>query len=322
MTLSFENDKDKHIKSTLITFYEYMEGSKFTTKGKSEKTKISYISVVRNFMVFLKKKRIKLDDITTETVNEFSKYKDCEENNKFARRGLKDSSVNAYTAALTLFFKSIGKPKILEGRVYESVLDSKAHTLTKKQVESSVVEAGKLRKHNILNFRNEILIEFLFQTGFRVAEVASARLYNFDMRTRIITIPSKGKKLQRAKLSEEWVGKFKKYLDERKDIEDGEKRALFINFFGTPLSTMSIWSIVTDANSLAEITNPETEKPFTPHDFRAANITERARLGESFRNIQHTSGHADPKTTERYMRMAGVDEEMKKRINPMEKGET
>jgi site-specific recombinase XerD len=157
------------------------------------------------------------------------------------------------------------------------------------------------------NYRDYVLLAVMAGGGLREAEVVDIRIGDFQEAARdriLLRIRGKGDKIRNVPVSPELWGlvqrfvllcgrSFNSHLDARKP--------LFVSRVGKdkPLTTRSVQNIVKKYVRAAGIT-----KAISPHSIRHTVGTNMAMNEAPLLVIQQFLGHADPKTTMRYIRRA------------------
>ena len=148
--------------------------------------------------------------------------------------------------------------------------------------------------------RNRAIIESLFSTGLRIAELVALNREQFinikDKKDLEIGIVGKGSHPRTVYFSERALGWIKKYLSDRNDKD----KALFIHYKSRSdadnrLTPRSIERIVKKYSVLAGI--PLTT---TPHTLRHSYATDLMNQGVDLRTIQEFLGHRNIVTTQVY----------------------
>ncbi|MCP6726679.1 MAG: tyrosine-type recombinase/integrase [Patescibacteria group bacterium] len=148
--------------------------------------------------------------------------------------------------------------------------------------------------------RDKAIIEALFSTGLRIAELVALNKEQFDSiwdkQDFELGIIGKGEQPRTVYFSERALEWLKKYLKTRKD----NQKALFINFRGRTkeenrLTPRSIERIIKKYSVLSGI--PITT---TPHTIRHSYATDLLTQGVDLRTIQEFLGHKNIVTTQIY----------------------
>lgn len=157
--------------------------------------------------------------------------------------------------------------------------------------------------------RDSAILECLYGTGMRVSELTSLTLDQLYFEISFIRVIGKGNKERLIPMGEVAQASLQRYLEKTRprfaaagDTEQGlegrGRRTLnrvFLNRRGSPLSRMSIWTIVQRYSQKAGI-----EKNVYPHIFRHSFATHLLEGGADLRSVQEMLGHVSILTTEIY----------------------
>ncbi len=259
--------------------------------GYSPRTIKTYLFLVKDFLVFLKKdpKTIERSDIVGFMVTKKEKDR------------VSDTTVALAHSALTFFFAKFLKSNVM-GEVKSPKKSKKLPTVLSK---TEVFELIKSVKRG----RNRLLVEFLYSTGVRVSEAVKIKVSNLDFKERIARVQSgKGNKDRVVILSKNWCLDAKKYLKRKKVNSEFlfSKRTT-----AAPISTNTVQRIIRKACQKAEI-----RKEVTPHTLRHSYATHLMEAGENIRVIQELLGHSSLATTQIYTHVS--TETLKKVKNPFD----
>jgi site-specific recombinase XerD len=274
-------------------FLEYIE----IEKGRSVNTVRNYDRYLARFFTFSKVKQA--EHITAEVIREYRLW--LNRQNVHRRTGaetLKKKTQNYHLIALRSFLKFLARrdvaslsPEHIElAKVGERHLDL-----------ISPEELGRLfaaqKGDDIKSLRDRAILEVLFSTGLRVAEITSLTR-DIDFGADSFPIRGKGEKIRVVFVSDEARQAIKKYLAKRVDVDE----ALFIrlNMPGAKegdlaLDKRSIERIVKDCAIKAGIS-----KKVTPHVIRHMFATDLLSNGADLRSVQMLLGHANISTTQIY----------------------
>lgn len=314
-----------NIKNLKQEFLEYIE----IEKGRSMKTVRNYDFFITKF---LNQAKIKSpEDITLEKVREFRLWLNRQPGfrTRVEVRTLKKNTQNYHLIALRIFLKYMARKgiKTLSPEMIE--LAKVGH----RQID--LITPDELRRlldapdgDSPASLRDRAILELLFSTGLRVAELCSLTR-DIDLTADEFPIRGKGDKVRPVFLSPDAKVALKKYLDARQDMGD----ALFVeisertlksggskgkkggdNSKGSkndldpgdkPLTTRSIERIVKKYAIKAGIS-----KRVTPHVIRHCFATDLLGNGADIRSVQMLLGHADISTTQVYTHV--TDSELKR----------
>jgi integrase/recombinase XerC len=223
-----------------------------------------------------------------------------------AEQGLSNRSRGRKLAALRSFFGWL----IREG--YISVNPAKAVSTprTDKKLPSffTLPEIDILLSQpdtsTILGRRDSAILELLYATGIRTAELVGLSLSDVDMHNRFIRVLGKGGKERIVPFGEPAADKLQKYMNSRKElvkknIQGTRTDKIFLNYRGGALTTRSIRRIIAKYIRLASL-----KGNLSPHSLRHSFATHLLNAGADLRSIQELLGHSSLSTTQRYTQVS------------------
>lgn len=151
--------------------------------------------------------------------------------------------------------------------------------------------------------RDRAILETLYSTGVRVAELVGLDLSRLDLVEETVRVIGKGNKERLVPVGSPAVEAIRAYLPQRQFLSgnrgrrgrDEEKAALFLNSRGQRLTVRSVERLVGDYALRAGIINR-----VTPHALRHSFATHLLEMGADLRVVQELLGHASLSTTQRY----------------------
>lgn len=291
------------IRSYLGDYLDYLE----IEKGLANKTQENYHRFLQKFFSFLElkaKSQLRPQQLNSDLIWDYkvhlSRYRDPR-----TKKTLKKSTQNYYLIALRSlleFFveKNItslppGKIKLSKDRA-----DKKINFLKLEQL-ALLLDATKT--HSKIGCRDKAMLESLFSTGLRVAELQALNREQIkikpDTKNLEVVVIGKGEKVRTVYFSLRAVNALRNYLKTRTDLDP----ALFINY--KPGSAkkdadrrLSIKSIENIVKKYVKITGlPITS---TPHTLRHSFATDLLNQGVDLRTVQEFLGHSNIATTQIY----------------------
>lgn len=213
------------------------------------------------------------------------------------RRNLSKRSICRKISTLKSFFKFLVKEGILDNNpadvlVYPRADKNLPKFLTEEEIRK-ILQA--VEEDNVWGWRDKALLEFLYSTGARVAEVSSLKVENVDFISGIVKVEGKGRKERLLPLGEPAVLAIKKYLD----LRPYRCNYLFINRKGTKLSERGIRLIVEKY-----IKKIALSLKVSPHTFRHSFATHMLNRGADLRSVQELLGHSSISTTQIYTHLS------------------
>lgn len=296
-------ENNKPIIKYLIDFLDYCE----IEKGLSSKTQENYTRFLRKFFNWLKEtghEALKPSSLTPELIWEYKVFLSRHIDPK-KRTTLKKTTQNYYLIALRSlleFFveKDISSLPPSKVKLAKDKADKEIKFLTLEQL-SRLLSAPS--SETIIGLRDRALLETLFSTGLRVAELAALNTDQLrikddtkDIETAVI---GKGSKIRTVYFSERAVKALRQYLKERKDMDD----ALFINYRrgsakGRQSRRLTVKSIEDIVKKYVKISGLPVMA--TPHTLRHSFATDLLNGGVDLRTVQEFLGHSNIATTQIY----------------------
>lgn len=290
---------NKPIIKHIPDFLDYCE----VEKGLSQKTQENYHRYLKMFVLWLKSKNENLlpHQLTPDHIWEYRLFL-ARYQNPTTKKNLEKITQNYYLIALRRLLKFFADKDILSlppEKVALSKDIKKEKTvkfLTLEQIEKLLLTPNT---KNITGLRDRAILETLFSTGLRVAELVSLNREQFaninDKKDFELSIIGKGSRPRTVYFSERALKWLKRYLKTRNDKE----KALFINYKGkkpgTRLTARSVERIVKKYAVASGV-------PFftTPHTLRHSYATDLLMQGVDLRIIQEFLGHKNIVTTQIY----------------------
>jgi integrase/recombinase XerC len=259
----------------------------------------AYRSDLSRLAEFLRRREVSLSAADHPTLRRFLAHE--------TTLGYARSSIARRVAAIHTFYRwakahgliqadpaaLLGRPKVTS-RLPTVLRAAEAATL----VEAPAADADETADlaGRAVALRDRAVLELLYGSGLRVAEVAGLALDRVDLDRARVTVMGKGAKEREVPLSDYAVEALRAYLAEGRHRLMGEgSSALFFNRRGKPLGTR-------DARSLVGRYGRRTlsGRHVSPHTLRHSFATHLLEGGADIRAVQELLGHASVATTQRY----------------------
>jgi len=187
----------------------------------------------------------------------------------------------------------LGRPKVVN-RLPSVLRPREAASLVESPRASRGSDVDPVERAVAL--RDRAVLELLYGSGLRVAEVAGLTVDRVDLDRGRVTIRGKGDKERGVPLSDPSVDAVRAYLSAGRPTMSGEdRRTMFFNRKGKPFSGRDIRAMV---RRYAERLLPG--RRITPHTLRHSFATHLLEGGADIRAVQELLGHASVATTQRY----------------------
>jgi integrase/recombinase XerC len=212
----------------------------------------------------------------------------------------KKSTIARKLSALRSFFRFLVKRGVISTNPAETVLTPKRGRPVPNYlpVDEMFRVLDGVKGKSVLASRNRAILETLYSTGVRVAELAGMDVGDVDFDRGFVRVIGKGNKERLAPVGKKALTCIRAYLDKRGEatgpgIQGGEP--LFLNSRGGRLSTRSI------ARLLEQVVRElGLLRPISPHGVRHTFATHMLDAGADLRVVQELLGHASLSTTQRY----------------------
>ncbi len=215
----------------------------------------------------------------------------------------KKASIARKLAALRTFFQFLVREGILELNPAKLVATPKLEK--KLPVHLSIEEAVRFIEspdpETDLGKRDRAMLELMYATGVRVAELTTLNLADVDFRNQLARVTGKRRKQRIVPFGDPAGAAIRSYLDVRDKfllnapISKRDEEALFLNYQGTRITTRSVGRMVEKYIRIcAGMHN------ISPHALRHSFATHLLDSGADLRDIQELLGHARLSTTQVY----------------------
>jgi len=145
------------------------------------------------------------------------------------------------------------------------------------------------------------MLELMYATGVRVAELTTLNLADVDFRNQLVRVTGKRRKQRIVPFGDPASAAIRSYLDVRDKflfnapISKRDEEAVFLNYQGTRITTRSVGRMVEKYIRIcAGMHN------ISPHALRHSFATHLLDSGADLRDIQELLGHARLSTTQVY----------------------
>jgi site-specific recombinase XerD len=270
---------------SLESFITYLHSQ----KGLSEKTVEAYIRDVSMFFKFLESENLEIESIERQNMRAF--LAECNHN------GLSKTSINRILSGIKTYIRFLCRTGYKDtAGILEIESQKKPEHLPNFLFEREVKELVDFECKTNLDYRDKLIIELLFATGLRVAELVSINITDISHKMREIRIVGKGNK-ERIVL---FHLRCEKIMDDYLNVRNTFKphpyeNALLLNNRGGRLSDRSIRNILNQ-----RITNTAIYKNVSPHTLRHSFATYLLQNGADIKTVQTLLGHSNLSTTQIY----------------------
>jgi integrase/recombinase XerD len=244
------------------------------------------------------------------------------------RRGMAPASIKTDVAAFRLFFRFLKARGLCKQDPAELLRLPKVpqhlpHVLTEPEVNQLLGVDFALRplagrRNRTLPLRDRAILELLYASAIRNAELADARLPHLDLDSRTLRVTGKGNKTRIVLFGRAAQGALQNYLEVERKARNrlakslADREMIFLSWNGRRLTTVRVWQLIKESAALAGI-----KKAVYPHLLRHSCATHMLRRGSDLRVLQELLGHSYLSTTAVYTHLTIEDlKAVHKRCHP------
>lgn len=157
----------------------------------------------------------------------------------------------------------------------------------------------------VLGKRDRALLELLYATGCRVAELAGINMDDLDFRRDSVLLRGKGRKERIVPFGSKAKEALNLYIETRGELLaaapelNRDARPLFLNYQGTRITTRSVGRMIEKYVRQCAILHD-----ISPHSLRHSFATHMLSAGADLRSIQELLGHASLSSTQIYTQVS------------------
>ena len=212
------------------------------------------------------------------------------------RDGLGPRSVQRRLSALRGFFNYLIRERVIEANPAVDIRAPKAPKRLPKTLDVDQVASLLARKAtDPLSRRDLAMLELLYSSGLRLAELAGLDIADLDLADRTVRVLGKGSKTRILPIGRQAIAALRTWLAERVTLVKPGNTALFVGQGGRRLGARAIqqrvrrWAAGSDLGV-----------PVHPHLLRHSFATHLLESSRDLRGVQELLGHADISTTQVY----------------------
>lgn len=211
------------------------------------------------------------------------------------RQGVKKVSAARKLAALRTFFRFLCREGVLEKNPAAALLSPRLERRIPSPLEEKEAAAlVELPGDTPSARRDRAILEVLYATGLRCAELVGLDVDSIDLEERQVRVIGKGRKERIVLFGVPARRALGDWLESRQTMAP-KTAALFVNLKGGRLTDRSVRHLVHRRVEALAI-----ESRVSPHTLRHSFATHLLRRGADLRAIQELLGHSSLSTTQRY----------------------
>jgi integrase/recombinase XerC len=271
--------------NAILTFHAYLQNE----KQLSPHTQSNYLRDLQKFQhICLQQQRDNWSLIDAKFIRQAVAF--------LHRQGLNGKSLQRWLSALRSFFQYCIKQSWLTYNPAEGIAAPKsAKHLPKTLDVDQAAQFVEVKGDDFIAYRDRALLELLYSSGLRLAEIVSVNLTDIDLREAMIIVTGKGNKTRSVPVGGAAIKAIHEWLEHRNNFARPEELALFITQRGSRISHRAVQM------RLQQISLEQgMDNPVHPHMLRHSFASHMLESSGDLRLVQEMLGHANIATTQIY----------------------
>ena len=212
------------------------------------------------------------------------------------RKGLGGRSIQRWLSSLRTFFNYGLKHRWLTSNPANGIAAPKSPKKLPKTLDvDQINQFLSLPESNWIDCRDHAIIELLYSSGLRLAELTNLNLTDVDLREAMVTVTGKGNKTRQLPIGRQALGAMKSWLKRRQELKKTDLPAMFLSQHGKRLSPRAI------QDRLKKISIKQgMQGKVHPHMLRHSFASHLLESSGDLRAVQELLGHQNISTTQVY----------------------
>lgn len=288
MGLKIMSSKNQDIRDhSLDAFLDFLS----VERGLSPNTIEAYFLDTRDFLRFLADRRLSLDKVDRDHINEFLQHLYTDKSPR---------SVSRKIVTLRTFYRFLLQDGYVDHDPTETLETPKTWQTLPKYLNQDEVETllDQPNMEKTLGLRDRTMLEVLYATGLRVTELISIKPRDINLKVGVIRTVGKGNKERFVPFGDTAKSFIERYRELSYPIlkkKNPSNPYFFISQKGTPLTRQHFWLLIKKYGEQAGI-----RTPLSPHVLRHSFATHLLENGADLRSVQVMLGHISISTTQIY----------------------
>lgn len=213
------------------------------------------------------------------------------------RQGLGGKSLARWLSALRSFFEFAMRNHWAKNNPADAIQAPKSEKKLPKVLDADqTAQFVSVQGDSILALRDRALLELIYSSGLRLAEVVGLNLSDLDLADAMVTVLGKGSKQRNLPIGSYAVTALTAWLAQRNNLlKDESETAVFISQRGTRVTHRAVQARLQHLSMKQGM-----ETPVHPHMLRHSFASHMLESSSDLRLVQELLGHANISTTQIY----------------------
>ncbi len=212
-------------------------------------------------------------------------------------RGVSNRSIGRKVASMRCYFNYMYRSGLITQNPMFKIVAPKITRKNPSVVLTNEMERILEEKRldtSLIGMRNSLILELLYATGMRQAEMLEVTEDDINYETSEIKIQGKGRKERIVPVSPSLLGRIKEYVDKKREV-NADLSKLFVNKKLEPISKKQLYSLV-----CKEMESIESSIQHSPHVLRHSFATNVLAEGADLASVKEILGHESIASTQVY----------------------